>query len=650
MTTPIERYSLTRCNLDRTVHSSIVPSVTGSLLSLRPEQLACDPLSGMNVTISDEFGILANSSTTQYPPFLESEALKALQDSLTNSTLGFALAAWFTPALEIDAAEMYQMQPLITFGPQATGNTSEVIDGPGCPGYVLQIAQFQRKIHISYLDGDLGRSCRYLRVDNFNLLNWVGKMIHLALTFDSVYTNIYVNGIGRVLGARNVFDPTLKHWNMEESSIQLFSSYSSEYIFGGSIQQVDLFDKMLDASQVAELYSEGVQQVSQPPPIVVLAKPQLNGNFMRQDDIRTPLMLHLGSTNSTSTVIQLQVEVLSLPKHGTIVPMNSSMGEVTVGTLLPIENDESSVVIHYKLLSDEYFNQPNLNAYGDSLEKQPESFNFRILAYSPKNAELLAVSSTVTQNVNVLHVNHPPIRLAVPEQAILDLVDPSKAIVAGIGFDDDPRDLSMDRVRVDVWSEHGEVSLGSTLQSLADFDSCRNRTSWRCVDGPGRSMTFVALPDQVSLILRNLAYTNLSPGGDFDEIVIRVSDGAGGMCLDNSEHWQFLQSSSGYDEAKNRNLLYDSIRDDCFQMQARIHVPGYDTSKPDSKRSDNSSGGFFDFVSVPDLLFLGIFIVLVAVCSYSLRKCLSCMARGVAVEVDNDDSSRTDTAPPNLQV
>ena len=252
MTTPIERYSLTRCNLDRTVHSSIVPSVTGSLLSLRPEQLACAPSSGMNVTINDEFGILANSSTTQYPPFLESEALKALQDSLTNSTLGFALAAWFTPALEIDAAEMYQMQPLITFGSQATGNTSEVIDGPGCPGYVLQIAQFQRKIHISYLDGDLGRSCRYLRVDNFNLLNWVGKMIHLALTFDSVYTNIYVNGIGRVLGARNVFDPSLKHWNMEESSIQLFSAYSSEYIFGGSILQVDLFSKVLDAAEIPD--------------------------------------------------------------------------------------------------------------------------------------------------------------------------------------------------------------------------------------------------------------------------------------------------------------------------------------------------------------------------------------------------------------
>ena len=640
MISPIERYALTSCDLYRTVPSLIIPSFSGSLVSLLPERLECETSKGMHKSSDDEFGSFA-SSKWQYLPLLESEALESLQESLTNNTSGFALATWFMPAPEAEAADIYQMQPIVTLGTQAPPNSPDDMYGPGCPGYDLQIMQFQRKIHISYADGDPGRSCRYLRVDSFNLLNWVGKKIHVVLTFDSMYTNLYVNGVGRILGARNLFEPTLKHWNMEENTIQLFGAYSSEYIFGGSIQQLDIFGNALDVAQVSELYSEGVQQVKQPTPIVVLAEPQLIGNHMRQDDTGTPMMLQVGSTNSSSFVLQLDVEVLSLPKHGKLISTAGSIGTISVGTRSPIGVGNSSVAFRFELSSDDYFNQPNFDAHGGDLMVEPESFHFRILAYDAKNPiQLLAVSPIMTQSVHVLHVNHPPVRLDGPDQAVLDLVKHNKAVVADLVFEDDPRDFSMDRVRVDVWAKHGEVSLASSLRSLADFDSCRSRSSWKCVNGPGRTLTFVALPDDVSLILRNLEYTNLSPSGDSDEIVVRVSDGAGGMCLTNAEHWEFQQSLMDQN-AKNRTLLFDSVRDNCFQIQATIRVPGYDTTNQPSNRGGTSgkSHDFFDSVGVPDLIFLVVVVVLVACCACCLRKCPSCMARGVAVEVDNDDES-----------
>lgn len=635
---PVERYSMTACDLYRTVPPLLDPSFVGNLVSLQPERLACDLASnGMRIATSqhdEDEGTQqeTTTSTVQETPLLESQqTLESFQENLAKNTSGFALAVWFSPAPE----SFFKMQPILTLGLQTPPVLPDDFYTPGCPGYDLQVVQFQQKIFISYTDGDPGRSCRYLGVPNFNLLHQANELIHVIVTFDSVYTSIYVNGLGQVLGARNIFDPSLQHWTMENNTLQLFGAYASEDTFGGAIMQVDLFGSTLNGTQVADLYDEGPYYAA-PPPVAVFAQAQENGTMIRQDELTVPLTLQLGSANSTSTVLQLQVDLLSLPKHGRLVSTSSgSTSNIGTGTRLPIEMGESSAFVQYELLSDDYFNQPTVNAHGDSLDLESESFDFRILACDPKNTErLLATSTTVTQIVHVAHVNHPPTRLDAPDEAVLDNVDTSLAVIVGIAFEDDPRDFSMDRVRVDVSADHGNVSLASPLRSLADFDSCRSRSlsAWRCVDGPARSITFVALPDYVSLILRHLEYSRLSPG-DADEIVVRVFDGAGGMCLDNAEHWEYQHSIMMDDDSNNMNNFFPTIRDDCFQVQASIGVPSYDIKNPNKKKDD--SRGFFD---VPDLLFFGLLIVLVAPCAWCLRRqCPSFMARGAAVEVDNDD-------------
>jgi len=156
-------------------------------------------------------------------------------------------------------------------------------------------------------------------------------------------------------------------------------------------------------------------------------------------------------------------------------------------------------------------------------------------------------------------------------------------------------------------------------------------------------MTFVALADQVSLILQHLEYSSLSPG-DPDEIVVRVSDGAGGACLDQAEHLEHQLAVSG-------DATFTTIRDGCFQIQASIIVPGYDTRNPNNNNNANGNGGFFSFVSIPDLLFWGLVILIIACCGSCLRQCPSCMAHGAAIEVDDDEDSSVEvTAKAHEQV
>ena len=393
-------------------------------------------------------------------------------------------------------------------------------------------------------------------------------------------------------------------------------------------------------------------------------------NVIRQDARpATPLTLRLGSSNVTSAVLQLQVELLSLPRHGRLWTLADELSAaVEVGpnnSRFALALGESAVSVQYELTSNassedtyNYFNQPTVNAYGTTLPLDPESFDFRVLAYD-KNAQLLAASPSVQQSVYVVHVNHPPILLSVPEDAILDVVDPNNAIVVGIDFADDPRDWNLDRVRVDVWTSGGgagggELSLSQPFLPYADFESCRHRdgSSWQCV-GDGnrdRSMTFVAVPDMIPRILRHLEYYS-SSSDDSDEITIRVSDGAGGMCLEDAEHLQFQQqqqqqqqSSSLWRDNDHHHHNFTSIRDHCFQIEATISVPSYN----DTGTSGPSCTGLFGFcfLSWPKFVGLGVAILMTifCVCGFwcCLRNCCpSCLARGTAIDVDDDDDSPT---------
>ena len=620
---PLERYSLTACDIFRTFPSLSEASYAGSLISLHPELLKCNPSGGVSIDfdlVADVQGKGSTEEKAQAPMvLLESQStLTDLQNRLIegiNST-GFTVAAWFTPTLELNG----NIEPIFTIGGKAHTPTITPDDysysfTAGCAGYDFQIAEFEKSILISYTEGGPTRSCRFLRT--FDLTEAVPT--HVAVAFDLHSTNIYVNGKAMIVGVPNLFDVTLQHWNTTESSLQLFTAYSSENMFQGAIHQIDLFDQYVQASQVTALHQEGVIYV-QSPEIKVAAK--VDEIRIRQDATE-PVLLGLGSWNSTSTVFKLQVELLSLPQHG-VLTLDSA--PVTAKSRFPIAMNASSISLDYTLTSPDYFNVPAVNAYDQDLRLGSESFKFRVLAFDAKD-ELIATSLTVIQPVHVVHVNHPGV-LSVPQDSVLDVIYPTMATVKGIKFAD-PLDFNMDRVRVDLWVEHGQLSLLPAYLPLADFDSCSQRDGWQCVgDGlEDQRMTFLAIPGDIPFILRSLGYQSLSPG-TADEISIRVSDGSGGLCLSENEHAQYQ------DDFGN---VFTSIRDECFQMQALVRYPGFgtvDMANPNKK----GSGGIFGsgFLSTADLLFWALLIVIVAGCALGCRRLYRCLARGIIVEVDDD--------------
>jgi Concanavalin A-like lectin/glucanases superfamily len=646
---PIERYSLSSCDLYRTFPSLNQASFTGPLDSPHPELLKCDPSGGVSIDLDlisgnsteqdDDALLLKNRSNLtafeqleqhweeinaapQPPMLLESRSnLTALQQHWNESNhTGLTIAAWFTPSLTLyDDA-----QPIFTIGGKVPFDLSSGDVPPGCPGHDFQIYQQRMNVLVSYSNSEA--ECSYIGQTDIRRLRAIPT--HIAVTIDSNDSNFYVNGESLFMGNTIWFDTTLQHWNMTTSSLQLFTAYTSKLMFGGAIHQIDIFDQFLMASQIAALHEEGIISVP-PSEIKVAAKADEASNRLHQYAADS-LSLNLGSWNTSSTVLMLEVELLSLPQHG-IVTLDSV--EVTANSRFPVAMGSSSIALDYKLKTSDYFNVPAVNAYNEDLHLGSESFNFRVLAFNAKS-ELIAKSPTVAQNVHVVHINHPG-TLTVPDEAFLDVFDPTLAVVTGIDFAD-PLDYNMDRVRVDLWAEHGQLSLQPAYRPLANFDSrCHvDASKWQCV-GDGimdQNMTFLAIPNDIPFILRNLGYQSLSPG-TMDKITIRVSDGSGGMCLDETEHAQY------HDLLGN---TFTSIRDECFQIQAVVGVPGYEINDPvNPNNKTGSGGGIFDlsFLSVADLLFWGLIISIVVACVSCFRGLLRCFASGRAVEVDDNSVS-----------
>jgi hypothetical protein len=346
--------------------------------------------------------------------------------------------------------------------------------------------------------------------------------------------------------------------------------------------------------------------------------------IIRQDSDDT-ITLELGGWNDTTSILKLGVQVTSLPVHGVLsIVTDSDKQDILKDQVIPLPLGLNEVEVKYKLTSTSYFNVPTIAADGTDLGLEPESVQFRLVALNA-DSEVAEVSPTVTQYVTVVHVNHRPV-LNTPEEAVLGVADPSKAGIFDIDFDD-PSDFNLDRVRVDVWANHGKLTLIQEYRIYADFD-CRqgDATAWKCAgDGSGdRNMTFVAIPDNIPFILRNLAYDNLKPGTK-DEVVIRISDGSGGMCLSEEEHVSYGQSLGN---------TFTSVRSECFQVQGTIKVPEYDA---DSGTGNDEDGKLNFWVR---LVFWTLFSVLMFVCFCWGRKIPSCLARGQAVTPEGAEEGR----------
>jgi Concanavalin A-like lectin/glucanases superfamily len=592
----VERFSFTSCNFYRNFPSLTGTSLLGSLQTDHPEFLSCDRDAGLR--LMDDYDA---SSVPSAAILLESEF--DTTDFLPEFDENVTIAVWMTPA-------------------QGRGNYSEYLpilslasadDGAGCQGYDFILFQDNDTVVVSYTVDDKP-DCRFIRVP----IEMETKN-HIAVTFAEGVTHTFVNGQQAAVGSPNAFSmPTA--W-VSSTKLQLFTSTAKSfqsYKFRGALHQVEFWKQDIWTDEAAAMYQEGAVSAESEDVLVVSARAGKVGTI-RQDALES-LPISLSSYNTTASLLQLQVLIVSLPAHGLLLLDGQ---EISKNCTIPIPLDLSSVTVDYKLNSSDYFNVPNKDANGKPLALEPESFEFRILAVDSRSEEVVSQSRTCVQDIQVVHVNHAPV-LITPSQVFRDSVDPlSSTIVAGIELDD-RQDWNIDRVRVEISTALSDsmLRLNSLCRSRADFSGTRN-SDLQCDQDGDNFLTFVAAPLDVTFILRNLRYEG---NGDGDQILVRVFDGSGGACLEELEH------------AATREGI-TSIRDECYQAQAVIIVPSVEESTnhtdDSSKNGKYDKKGFLSFETPGEWTFYGVFVVIsilsIGWCGPKVR---SYLARGKPVDAD----------------
>ena len=650
---PIERFLLTSCDVYRKFHSISSETLLDPLMSMHPEFFRCDPISGLSL----DFDRLDYTNSTfllrQQPQKISNLTLKTtstfrrlgsyLKKRPTGKNVGLSIATWFMPTNR----NPERIQPILTIGNEYPV-PKDFDYRTGCSGFDFRIAQFEKTVYVQYTSSDpvsSGYRCHDVRALDLTLET--GNPTHVAVVFDSSSTAIYINGQVAVRGVSNHFTSMLRNWNFTKSNLLLFSASTSiDQLFHGSLHQIDLFDRSLDSSSLASLYKDGFITPAPSDVTVTARRDEINWIHQQSGDINESLSLNIGSWNESATVFQLEVELLSLPKQG-ILTYNASLISPNISRRFPVVDSVNSITLFYQLTESNYFNFPSMNMYGRNTPFALESFEFRIRAYD-FNRTLIAVSPPVAQLIHVIQVNHPGI-LTGPSQAMLDAINPMEAIVPTPIEYLDTGDYDTVYVRVDLWADHGLLSLRVDGLRLAEFDKCRDRTGhgqWHCLgDGKrNRNMTFIAIPSDIRAILRYLSYHRLSPELP-DQIHIQIWDGTGDLCLCPMEHLAQLQSFV----TDNITFGFDHVPNVCYHQHITVEVPGYNTSEIDPlKKDEDHFGSFLGFLSIADLLFWGFVCFVVVFCVFSCRQVPRCSARGRAVDVieENciDDSVSTNNS------
>jgi hypothetical protein len=718
------------------------------------------------------------------------------QQEQEQSNVGLAISLWLIPAANNSLNDPnhkndHQQEPIFTLAiPQSNDTTATTSTTGGCFGrYNLQIAQYQNHFLLRYTDNDAARSCRVLYIQQWDLWSQMSRnastnssqpetqeqllqkhdntmLTHLVVVLGAGETSIYINGQGipPLVGLSNDFSTSaesslslLSHWS-QDLRLQLFGTTAATTRnppqsprFAGSIHQVALYNQTLSPVQVDALFRQGLVNVTQmwrnatnnstdnetlPTLIVDIPKhaviiPQ---HVVQEHNQQTSVQVVLSTPNISNTVLQLAMEIASIPNHGQLTEtsteghyqtMTLPPSPLSVGDLVRLPMGASHVSVEYTFSSLQtcphktnndlgekaetkykeedvcytFFNEPRFNAYGTDLKNPPESFSYRLVALdadgypiivqhqqhrsqeplaAKDEASAIWASSVVSQPISVQHVNHAPI-LTKPSQDDLirmsNLVDDSTRVlfIEGAAVSD-PLDFNINRIRVDIWTQGGNtttsgagrVALNRQYRHLADFKACSGRTDseWQCVGGgiddggdsniqqTHRRMTFIAIPDDVNLILHRLQYHydaaasgRGAAGGQEEEDVVQIGlamyDGQGGDCLSANEH-------ARWDERVGNTVptLHDL---GCVKVEALIQVPvlaaaGYDDSG-NGVKDDATGGGFFntdlDSFGLADLLFWSFVILILCVMCCCIERLRHCLARGTPIgnlDADSDDN------------
>ena len=627
----LERFGSNPCHPFRRIASSGSDSVLKFLQPKDPSFYGCD-----------ECGIraLETNNTITSSPFESSRSLESLQNYLRNRSTGWSVSVWLSPS-SARSVEDALIEPILTMGFSshfsAKNGGNETAFTGSCAGYYFQLAQYRNYLVVRFQDIDGEQSCRTVVLRQVSL-DSLPHPVQATVAVSPTTSSIYVNDQAIIENMPYAPDMSLVGWaQASQSSLQLFSAdYPDDYtgVFRGSVQQVTLFDEVLSSDQVFVAFQEGI--LAAPQLIVSLSAETIPDSIRIAQDEKERIRIWVGSNVASTPLLPLSIQLVSLPSRGQVflTPSDREPLHASNGTI-PLETNSTGTWVEYQLTSLDYFSLPAINANGEAFEVLPEFLEYRVVSLDPQDKRLLATSPTVTQMLDVQHVNHRPSWDA-PEQATFVAIVSGRPIfnVRAIRLEDH-WDRSMDRVRIDVWASQGSLTLDHLHAGLADFDSCYSRTysDWQC-EGNGvadRFMTFLALPDQVELILSNLHYRSNAPGSA-DKVRLAVYDGAGGSCPAPEEHYA---STVVPPEVT-------TLHRECFHEETFIQIPAVDIPNQFDSGENNFLGipntDFSNF-GLPDLIFwVIVFFVLGSLICCLKQCCPNCLAQGSAVVPDDYDS------------
>jgi hypothetical protein len=621
---PLERYVLDSCLEE--FPSTNPSSVLGSLRTENRQGLICDS-SGLR---------LSAESTT---PLESSFNVAELQKRVAQASMGWSASVWITPPSTSTEDGPRVIDPFLTLGLSSTLAGSTISLEGTCTGFYFQMGLIQGHLVLQFQDTDPARSCRTVVVNKMSLS---GKT-HVATTVGTSSSSIYVNGQA-VFNLPFGPDATMAGWTRAtQSTMQLFATNPASRVFQGAIRQVTFYSEELTEDQIAEEFQLGVGPASSTF-IELVARASVEALLIPQDQ-STGTRFWIGGFNASSTTLPLAVEILSFPIRGLVFLVGEEEVVVLVDAIaanatkiLPLSANFTGFFLEYRLTeSSDYFSVPSTNVEGEFLEMAVESLIFRTIAVETKES-LVASSQPITILINVQHVNHRP-EWNAPKSATVSVIAGLPVVRVGTIQLVDQLDRNTDRVRIDISTSNGQLTLDPLYAGLADFGSCSSRifSDWQCQgNGVGdRLMTFVAVPEDIEGILSNLNYTSLGLLGASDEIVLTAYDGAGGSCLDPREHASSLDPSAPM-----------TLHRGCFQVRTIIRIPAVLNLLDASKRKEKGILGIpntdLKQFGTADLMFWAVVMFsLMSVC-VCLRQCPNCLARGAAVVPDDNEAEEDD--------
>ena len=462
---------------------------------------------------------------------------------------GLTVETWITPK-DIGSSDYL---PIVTIG-SLKDLPHSMRPRDRCHDHDFRLSQYGSYLQLSYTS--MGK-CQTAIITSIPL---VSALTHIVVALTNTTTRVHINGIAARTGTITTFmDQHLDNWN-STYGLQLFSDFVSpiievpnapDQVFAGAIHSVKLYDFAIKDDDVTILFRAGLRSGV---PTDSSTDDASNGDALRQNSTivtsrLTPsfseIVLKEGKTENSPFTIggdvyglnvsTVLVEIVSVPVYGRLF-FNGI--HITAGDRLPTKNYLASVT--FGGLDEDFFNVANTTSDRVDLGLELASFEFRLIEVD--GSVVLAASDTARPLIRVVNVNDVP-TLVVPDEIYLTGEKSSQGrdiyIVNGIHLDDS-KDRNVDKVRVEieVKGKSGDVQLNQEYLHLAEFSLCslRSYSDWKCRgDGNGRSMTFIAEPGNVDLILSDMTYTPYFLKTD-DQIVVRVYDGEGGDCLDAAEH------------------------------------------------------------------------------------------------------------------